>query len=37
MIGNGGPGIQTEQLRTALVDIQRGLAPDPHGWVERVF
>ena len=36
-IGNGGPGIQTEQLRTALVDIQRGLAPDPHGWVERLF
>jgi len=36
-VGNGGPGIQTEQLRTALVDIQRGLAPDPHGWVERLF
>lgn len=36
-IGNGGPGIQTESLRTALVDIQRGLAPDPHGWVERLF
>jgi branched-chain amino acid aminotransferase len=36
-IGNGGSGIQTEQLRTALVDIQRGLAPDPHGWVERLF
>jgi branched-chain amino acid aminotransferase len=36
-IGNGGPGLQTEQLRTALVDIQRGLAPDPHGWVERLF
>jgi branched-chain amino acid aminotransferase len=36
-IGNGGAGFQTEQLRTALVDIQRGLAPDPHGWVERLF
>jgi branched-chain amino acid aminotransferase len=37
MIGNGGPGLQTEQLRTSLVDIQRGLAPDPYKWVERVF
>ena len=36
-IGNGGPGIQTEQLRAALVEIQRGLAPDPHNWVHRIF
>ena len=36
-IGNGGPGIQTERLREQLVAIQRGLAPDPHGWVERLF
>ncbi|NIJ08334.1 branched-chain amino acid aminotransferase [Sphingomonas vulcanisoli] len=36
-IGNGGPGLLTEQLRTQLTDIQRCTAPDPHGWVERVF
>jgi len=36
-IGNGGPGIQTQDLRQALVDIQRGDAPDPHEWVERIF
>ena len=36
-IGNGGPGIVTEQLRSALVAIQRGAAPDPHGWIERLF
>ena len=36
-IGNGGPGEATARLKTMLVDIQRGLAPDPHGWVERLF
>ena len=36
-IGNGGPGTISERLRTALVDIQRGRAPDPHGWIERLF
>jgi len=36
-IGNGGPGLLTEQLRERLVSIQRGTAPDPHGWVERLF
>jgi branched-chain amino acid aminotransferase len=36
-IGNGGPGLATERLRAQLVAIQRGLAPDPHGWVERLF
>ena len=36
-IGNGGPGELTSRLKTMLVDIQRGLAPDPHGWVERLF
>ena len=37
-IGNpevGGP--VTQQLRAALVDIQLGQAPDPYGWVQRVF
>jgi len=36
-IGNGGPGMLTEQLRQQLVAIQRGNSPDPHGWVERLF
>lgn len=36
-IGNGASGQSTETLKARLVDIQRGLAPDPHGWVERLF
>ncbi len=36
-VGNGGPGLVSGRLKDALVDIQRGLAPDPHGWVERLF
>jgi branched-chain amino acid aminotransferase len=35
-IGAGGPGQITQQLRAKLVDIQRGIAPDPHGWVQRI-
>jgi branched-chain amino acid aminotransferase len=35
-IGAGGPGQITQKLRSALVDIQRGIAPDPHGWVQRI-
>ena len=37
IIGNGASSGQTEKLRTTLVDIQRCHAPDPHGWVHRVF
>ncbi len=36
-IGNRGPGLVTGRLRDALVAIQRGTAPDPHGWIERLF
>lgn len=36
-IGNGGPGMVTQGIRERLVAIQRGEAPDPHGWVERVL
>lgn len=36
-IGAGGPGQITRQLRAKLVDIQRGTAPDPHGWVQPVI
>jgi branched-chain amino acid aminotransferase len=32
-VGNGGPGEVSMTLRRALVDIQRGAAPDPHGWM----
>lgn len=36
-IGSGGPGQLTEKLRSRLVDIQRGAAPDDHDWVKRLF
>ena len=36
-IGSGGPGQTTGRLRQALIDIQRGHAPDPHGWLDRVI
>ncbi len=36
MIGSGGPGQLTMALRESLVAIQRGNAPDPHDWLERV-
>jgi branched-chain amino acid aminotransferase len=32
-IGSGGPGQLTQKLKNRLVSIQRGDAPDPHGWV----
>jgi branched-chain amino acid aminotransferase len=36
-IGNGGPGTQTEDLKSALVGIQRGHATDKYGWIHKVF
>jgi branched-chain amino acid aminotransferase len=36
-IGNQGPGVVAEKLKADLVAIQRGRAPDPHGWVKRLF
>ncbi|WP_158940142.1 branched-chain amino acid aminotransferase [Burkholderia sp. S171] len=33
--GNGGP--VTEQLKTALLDIQNGRAPDHFGWLDRLL
>ena len=36
-IGSGGPGQMTEKMKTMLTSIQRGTAPDPHGWVHRLF
>jgi branched-chain amino acid aminotransferase len=35
-IGSGGPGQLTSKLRDRLVAIQRGSAPDRHGWVKRL-
>ena len=35
-IGGQSSGPLTLRLRSALVDIQRGAAPDPYGWVEEV-
>jgi branched-chain amino acid aminotransferase len=32
-VGDGGPGPVSTRLRQALVDIQRGAAPDPHEWL----
>lgn len=35
-IADGGPGEVTMSLRARLVDLQRGRADDPFGWVQRV-
>lgn len=36
-IGNSEAGPVTTRLKTALTDIQFGRAPDPHGWLDRLF
>jgi branched-chain amino acid aminotransferase len=36
-IGDGGTGELTLRLRQRLVDIQRGRAADPYGWVRRIL
>jgi branched-chain amino acid aminotransferase len=35
-IGGQSIGPVTQRIRASLVDIQRGAAPDPHGWVEEI-
>ena len=30
------PGAVTMKVREALLGIQQGTAPDPHGWMQRV-
>jgi branched-chain amino acid aminotransferase len=35
-VGAGGPGQATMRIREKLVNIQRGLAPDPYNWVQRL-
>jgi len=37
VVADGGTGEITAELRKQLVDIQRGRADDPFGWVHRVF
>ncbi|MEU7616057.1 branched-chain amino acid aminotransferase [Micromonospora rifamycinica] len=37
VIGGGEAGRATTALRERLVAIQRGEAPDPHGWVRRIL
>jgi branched-chain amino acid aminotransferase len=36
-VADGGSGEVTMALRKELVDIQRGRAADPFGWVHRVI
>src|SRR4051794_25289213 len=36
-VADGGSGEVTMALRKELVDIQRGRADDPYGWVHRVI
>ena len=35
-VGDGGPGEVSMRLRQALVDVQRGAAPDRHEWLYHV-
>lgn len=35
-VADGQPGELTMRLRSALLDIQTGAAPDPFGWVHRI-
>ncbi|MFI1192518.1 branched-chain amino acid aminotransferase [Micromonospora sp. NPDC020750] len=37
IVGGGDPGRVTTDLHRRLVDVQRGRAADPHGWVTRVL
>jgi branched-chain amino acid aminotransferase len=37
VVGDGGTGAVTARLRETLVDIQRGRAADPHGWIQRLI
>jgi len=35
-VADGAPGTVTMKVRDALLGIQQGTAPDPHGWMQRV-
>ncbi len=36
-VGDGSPGPVTQRLRARLTSIQRGVEPDPHGWMHRLL
>ena len=36
VMGDGGTGEVTSRIRTLLLDIQHGDAPDPHGWMHQL-
>jgi branched-chain amino acid aminotransferase len=36
VMGDGGTGAVTTEIRSALLDIQHGDAPDPHGWMHQL-
>ena len=36
-MGDGSAGPVALRLKKALLDLQTGRAPDPHGWVDKVF
>jgi branched-chain amino acid aminotransferase len=36
-VGDGTAGPLTLQLRNAMLDIQHGSSPDPHGWMRRIL
>ena len=36
-VGDGAAGPITMQLRSAMLDLQHGSAPDPHGWMRRIL
>ncbi|MEX3960453.1 branched-chain amino acid aminotransferase [Trinickia sp. EG282A] len=36
-IGDGNLGLVTARLKSALLDIQNGRAPDHYGWLDRLF
>jgi branched-chain amino acid aminotransferase len=35
-INGGGPGVVSMRMRDALTAVQRGTAPDSHGWMTRL-
>ena len=35
-MGDGDTGPVTTQIRSALLGIQHGAAPDPHGWMHQL-
>ncbi|MNT77181.1 Branched-chain-amino-acid aminotransferase [compost metagenome] len=35
-VGDGDVGPVASRLKSALLDIQQGRAPDTHGWMERI-